>query len=371
MSDFTDLVNSLHPLAWYRLNETEGSSLSDSARFYDATATDIQVQEALSLFPGTYGAHFNGNTSLATTDIHSALQITGDITIAGLIKPTGSMTGSKYLIHCSTSGESMTENFLWGFGIRDGKFRWFHENSFGTNVSVSGVTFDFQLDTEYFYAAVRDSASQTIHFYINGILQESISYSYNADGGEVCPAMIGGIAPGGSNFEGHAAEIMLFDYRLTTEQVMALYNAGINQIVTQQYQVSGTIYENDSPSEKDVLACTWETGELLARSRSNSAGDYHLIWDNYDKEVLVVALDDWGAEWQPDTLYQTGDIIRPTYFTGYVYECTVSGTSNSAEPQWWIEAEEQQAVGTAQFKVKPFNRPLAHAPVTPELVVES
>ena len=371
MSDFTDLVNSLKPLAWYRLNETEGSTLKDSARFYDATATDVQAQETLALFPGTSGAHFNGNTSLASTEVHSALQVAGNMTIAGLIKPTGSMAGSKYLFHCSTSGEGRSENFLWGFGIRDGKFRWFHEYSVGSNVALTGLSFEFQLNTEYFYVAVRDTANKTVHFYINGELEESLVYASDADGGELCPLMIGGTDPGGSNFEGSAAELMLFDYQMTSDQVMALYTAGTNTTIIKHYQVSGTIREADQPVEKDVIACTWDTGKLLARTRSDSAGNYQLTWESYDKEVLVVALDDWGSVWQPDTLYQTGDIIRPTTFTGYVYECTVSGTSDSDEPPWWTEPDEQKGIGTAQFKVKPFNRPLAHAPVMPELVTES
>ncbi|AMO58271.1 hypothetical protein GZ77_21320 [Endozoicomonas montiporae] len=371
MSDFTDLVNSLKPLAWYRLNETEGSTLKDSARFYDATATNVQLQQPFVLFPESIGAHFNGSSSLGETQVHSAMQVVSDLTIAALIKPTGTMSGSRYIFSCSSSGETQSTNYLWSLGIVDGKFRWFQEYSSGSNADAKGSSFTFELDKEYFYLAVRDSTNKVVNFYVNGVLEESKSYTYNPTGGEDNPITLGGVASGSNSFNGHAAELMLFDYQLTAEQVMALYSAGTNQTVINQYQVSGTIYEDGIPSEKDVIACTWETGELLARGRSNSVGDYQLIWDTYDKEVLVVAVDDWGTQWQPDTLYQTGDIIRPTTFTGYVYECTVSGTSDSNEPQWWIEPDEQQGTGTAQFKVKPFNRPLAHAPVKPVLVPES
>lgn len=38
--------------------------------------------------------------------------------------------------------------------------------------------------------------------------------------------------------------------------------------------------------------------------------------------------------WQSDTTYNIGDIIRPSTWNGFVYECTGAGTSGSQEPGW-------------------------------------
>lgn len=63
-------------------------------------------------------------------------------------------------------------------------------------------------------------------------------------------------------------------------------------------------------------------------------------------------------------------MIRPANFQGYVYLCTVAGTGDSNEPTWWFD-DSVQAIGTAQFKAKPYTRPLTHGPVIPEIVPES
>ena len=143
--------------------------------------------------------------------------------------------------------------------------------------------------------------------------------------------------------------------------------------------IQGTVTEDGAPVARRVFAITQSLLEVAGSAETKHAvldstlsdpttGDYALDTSPYEEEVMVLAMDNFGQSWQPDTEYQVGDVIRPTQFQGYVYICTVAGTSDSTEPQWWFDTENNQAIGTAQFKAKPYTRPLAHGPLLPEII---
>ncbi|WP_422468598.1 hypothetical protein, partial [Endozoicomonas sp. ALC013] len=142
---------------------------------------------------------------------------------------------------------------------------------------------------------------------------------------------------------------------------------------------SGNIKENDLPVSRRVFAVSQEALPIGGSNDTSQAvlgsaisdpdsGNYNIDTSPYEGAVLVVAEDDFGSEWQPDTNYQVNDVIRPLNFQGYVYYCTVAGVSNSTEPVWWIDTDNVQSVGTAKFKAKPFSRPLTHGPVNPTII---
>jgi hypothetical protein len=146
-------------------------------------------------------------------------------------------------------------------------------------------------------------------------------------------------------------------------------------------RIQGTVMEDDQPVTRRVFAITQAQLEIDGSQDSrhavlnsvlsdNASGSYSLDTSSYEGAVIVVAMDDYGEVWQADTAYAVGDVIRPDSFQGYVYICTVSGTGDSTEPTWWFD-DSVQSVGTAQFKAKPYTRPLAHGLVTPEIVPES
>ncbi|WP_062262473.1 hypothetical protein [Endozoicomonas arenosclerae] len=146
-------------------------------------------------------------------------------------------------------------------------------------------------------------------------------------------------------------------------------------------RVQGVVTEDDQPVARQVFAFTQallevdgseETKHAVLGSvmSDSTSGSYSLETSPYEGSVIVVAVDDYGDVWQADTVYETGDVIRPVDFQGYVYHCTVAGTGDSTEPTWWFD-DSIQTVGTAQFKAKPYTRPLAHGPVFPEIVPES
>ncbi|WP_448218396.1 hypothetical protein [Endozoicomonas sp. 2B-B] len=146
-------------------------------------------------------------------------------------------------------------------------------------------------------------------------------------------------------------------------------------------RIQGTVMEDDLPVARQVFAITQaqlavdgsqETKHAVLNSvlSDSISGSYSLDTSPYEGAVIVVATDNYGEVWQGDAVYEVGDVIRPADFQGYVYLCTVSGIGDSTEPTWWFD-DSVQAIGTAQFKAKPYTRPLAHGPVTPEIVPES
>ncbi|WOG28761.1 hypothetical protein [Endozoicomonas sp. 8E] len=145
--------------------------------------------------------------------------------------------------------------------------------------------------------------------------------------------------------------------------------------------IQGTVTEDDLPVARRVFAITQAQLEVDGSQETKHAvlnsvlsdsisGSYSLDTSPYEGAVIVVAMDDYGEVWQANTTYEVGNVIRPADFQGYVYLCTVAGTGDNTEPTWWFD-DSVQAIGNAQFKAKPYTRPLAHGPVIPEIVPES
>ncbi len=144
-------------------------------------------------------------------------------------------------------------------------------------------------------------------------------------------------------------------------------------------QVQGVITENDLFVARRVMAITeaqlavtdselTKHAVLDSTVSSDVDGTYTLDTSPYEGTVFVIAADDYGTVWQPDTAYAVGDVIRPPTFQGYVYLCTLAGTTSSTEPVWWLDTDGSQSIGTAQFQAKPFSRPLAHGPILPTIL---
>ena len=147
-------------------------------------------------------------------------------------------------------------------------------------------------------------------------------------------------------------------------------------------QVQGVITENDLFVARRVMAITeaqlavtdselTKHAVLASTVSSDVDGTYTLDTSPYEGAVMVIATDEYGTVWQPDTAYVVGDVIRPANFQGYVYQCTLAGTTGNTEPVWWYETDTSQTIGAAQFKAKPFSRPLVHGPIIPTIIPAS
>lgn len=86
--------------------------------------------------------------------------------------------------------------------------------------------------------------------------------------------------------------------------------------------------------------------------------------------IYAVGLDDFGVTFVPALEVAVGDRVRPTTFTGWIYEVTEPGTLPAAEPEWWpaIGENPSRPLGTARAVAVRYFRPLAHGPVPVERI---
>jgi len=87
--------------------------------------------------------------------------------------------------------------------------------------------------------------------------------------------------------------------------------------------------------------------------------------------LYAIGMDDYGKMFVPGAALAVGERVRPTAFTGWVYEVTEAGALPSAEPEWWAADGENASrlVGTARLQAKRYYRPLAHGPIKVEIPV--
>src|SRR5690554_3091684 len=151
---------------------------------------------------------------------------------------------------------------------------------------------------------------------------------------------------------------------------------------TQAAKVSGIVQIDGTPAQRTVRAFGYAPtvheidGNTISQSKSlghatsdPDTGEYTInLLGGYDRQVFVVAFDDYGADFQPDLALAVGDRVHPTTPNGYVWECVGAGTLPSEEPAWIIDTETAQLYGTASMITRPFYRPMVHGPVMPEVV---
>lgn len=97
------------------------------------------------------------------------------------------------------------------------------------------------------------------------------------------------------------------------------------------------------------------------------AGDasFLLEMEGVTGTALVLALEDYGERWQPDTVYPVGARVRPSVGkdTGYLYEVTAGGDSGPTEPAWWTAGS--GPIGAATAVPVALHRPYVEGPVVP------
>lgn len=87
-------------------------------------------------------------------------------------------------------------------------------------------------------------------------------------------------------------------------------------------------------------------------------------------DVYAMAVDDYGVRFVADLAVQVGQRIRPTQYTGWVYEITEAGQLPAVEPAWWAAVGENpsQPLGTARAVARRYFQPIALGPGPVEVV---
>lgn len=133
-------------------------------------------------------------------------------------------------------------------------------------------------------------------------------------------------------------------------------------------RILGTVRIDGNPAQRDVVVVSAQTegaAVLAAAASSASTGAYDISWNTYTGPVLAMLLDDLGAEWAPDTLYQQGTVIYPRAWSGWQYECVSGGTGPTDEPTWWGGEGVTAIIGTATFRARQYIQAQAHGPRQP------
>ena len=68
--------------------------------------------------------------------------------------------------------------------------------------------------------------------------------------------------------------------------------------------------------------------------------------------------------WEASTVYVAGDLIRPPVANGFIYECTVGGTTSATNPGWGTAQDQTFTDGTVTWKTH-INIALVNAPRVP------
>lgn len=133
-------------------------------------------------------------------------------------------------------------------------------------------------------------------------------------------------------------------------------------------RILGTVRIDGNPAQRDVVVVSAQiegAAVLASAASSASTGAYDISWNTYTGPVLALLLDDLGAEWAPDTLYQQGTVIYPRVWNGWQYECVSGGTGPTDEPTWWAGEGVTAIIGTATFKARQYISAQAHGLIQP------
>jgi hypothetical protein len=267
--ELTNYINSLSPSAYWRLDETSGSSFDQTGTSTAAAMTIVgDVQPAAQplipgdstgfpIFnPGSYATASRGNVSVPFADVSVSL----------LVYWTPPVVNGVRLLSVGTSGETTATNFQLLTQIRsDNRLSDFVEYGSGTDQDI--VT-NQDLDIRYrqprvlLFTMVRNSTSRVTSFYVNGKLWDTVSYDNSPTGGTSTVFMlsnntaIGNPASVQSSSMGH---VCFFNRQLTSSEVYDMAVAAgvedgeLGYLRFRQAALSGPDLEFLSPATFKVL----------------------------------------------------------------------------------------------------------------------
>ncbi len=135
--------------------------------------------------------------------------------------------------------------------------------------------------------------------------------------------------------------------------------------------VAGTLHVEEQPAQRTILVLSFYPQDIpglgfqhkvLGTTTSQPDGTFHLEVGTFTEPVLVMAVDNYGHAWQPNTSYAVGDVVHPTTqdnYIGFVYQCSEAGVTGTEEPAWWIDTGSNSTgtSGTATFKAQQYYQP--------------
>lgn len=227
---YSQYVNTLAPLAWYKLDETSGTTATDSANGYNGTYTNGPVLAQNSLIAaGVNSVNFDGSDDFVDVGNEANLLVTGDVALSCFIKPT-STSGLRTVISMGGAGELENANYLYRILLNEGVVNWFHEGVGSVNTSVDFTHTALVANNTYHLVVSRDDSAKTLSLYIDGSLADTKSYTDSAFNGSISELLIGcaGVVGATSlHFEGNIDEAQIYGSTLSATEVNTLYSKAI------------------------------------------------------------------------------------------------------------------------------------------------
>lgn len=138
--------------------------------------------------------------------------------------------------------------------------------------------------------------------------------------------------------------------------------------------VAALVKVSGQPASRRLVAVELATDgfwRLVGEGASEAQGSAELdVKVTHSSQVFVMAVDNWGFPFQGSLAVAVDDVVRPSFFTGWLYRITEAGTLPATEPEWW-PAEGDNAsrlLGTARAIAVRYYQPLAHGPLPVELL---
>lgn len=201
-----DLILSLSPTAYWKLDEASGTFADSSGNGNTLTGAGTFSYQGAALYPRSPTDRFVKLAASARVEMSGvpagvSVPITGSWTVTGLYGPPA--TG--YMFGIGGNGETAATNFQLSLATSGGGVLSFWESGSGTNRQID--YFATAVLSPANFTMVKRAGSLTVDLYINGLFAASGTYTVEPTGGSSVTTGIGSVssAASGAMAAGHVA----------------------------------------------------------------------------------------------------------------------------------------------------------------------
>jgi hypothetical protein len=223
------------PMAFWKLDETSGTTFIDSGAAYDLTITGSGFTLAYTYLDKSSALYAARNTTGSGTyasrsgTLGFTAPITGDWTVEAAVCPVTIGTNFIFILYIVGDPASETEanNGQLAFVISAaGVPQIIWETGAGTDVTVSSAI-TLQQDEVYHLAAVKDGTANTVTFFVNGRkVGAAVSYANEPSGGSgTMSTMVAGSSSGSQN-AAIIGNVAIYSTKLSDARIRAHAVAG-------------------------------------------------------------------------------------------------------------------------------------------------
>lgn len=149
-------------------------------------------------------------------------------------------------------------------------------------------------------------------------------------------------------------------------------STGSGSEATEPGTVDGVVKVSGQPAAREILVVERKLDgdwRVAGSGATDAAGDVTIDLDIVDGALFALGLDDFGIPFSPGLVVPVGRRIRPSVFSGVLYEITEAGVLPDAEPAWWpITTEGSRDLGTARAVAVRYFQPIGLGPFPAEAV---